>query len=101
MTTQIWVNIGSGNGLVPYGTEPLPDLMLILLRAVLQEILKISILDSSLKITNLSLQPHLPGASELNDFIYEIQQQFHDALWWFPHVCQPCLPMNVIAERSH
>ena len=28
MATQIWVNIGSGNGLMPDGTKPLPKLML-------------------------------------------------------------------------
>ena len=28
MATEIWVNIGSGNGLLPDGTEPLPDPML-------------------------------------------------------------------------
>ena len=26
--TQIWVNIGSGNGLVPSSTKPLPEPML-------------------------------------------------------------------------
>ena len=25
MVTEIWVNIGSGNGLLPYGTKPLPE----------------------------------------------------------------------------
>ena len=29
MVTQIGVNIGSGNGLVPDGTKPLPEPMLI------------------------------------------------------------------------
>ena len=28
MVTEIWVNFGSGNGLVPDGTKPLPELML-------------------------------------------------------------------------
>ena len=28
MATEIWVNIGSGNGLLPHGTKPLPDPML-------------------------------------------------------------------------
>ena len=28
MATEIWVNIGSGNGLVPDGTKPLPEPML-------------------------------------------------------------------------
>ena len=29
MATEIWVNIGSGNGLVPDGTKSLPEPMLI------------------------------------------------------------------------
>ena len=29
MVTQIWVNIGSDNGLLPDGTKPLPEPMLI------------------------------------------------------------------------
>ena len=28
MATVIWANIGSGNGLLPDGTNPLPELML-------------------------------------------------------------------------
>ena len=28
MVTEIWVNIGSGNGLLPDGTKPLPEQML-------------------------------------------------------------------------
>ena len=28
MVTQIWVNIGSGNGLLPDGTKPLPEPLL-------------------------------------------------------------------------
>ena len=27
MATEIWVNIGSGNGLLPDGTKPLPETM--------------------------------------------------------------------------
>ena len=27
MATEIWVNIGSGNGLLPDGTKPLPEPM--------------------------------------------------------------------------
>ena len=29
MATEIWVNIGSGNGLLPDGTKPLPEPMLV------------------------------------------------------------------------
>ena len=28
MVTEIWINIGSGNGLLPDGTKPLPESML-------------------------------------------------------------------------
>ena len=28
LATEIWVNIGSGNGLLPDGTKPLPETML-------------------------------------------------------------------------
>ena len=35
------------------------------LRAILQEMPQVCILDLSLKITNLRLQLHLPGANEL------------------------------------
>ena len=28
MATEIWVSIGSGNGLLPDGTKPLPEPML-------------------------------------------------------------------------
>ena len=28
MAAEIWVNIGSGNGLLPDGTKPLPEQML-------------------------------------------------------------------------
>ena len=44
MATEIWVNIGLGNGLLPDGTKPLPEPMLtdhqssdIHMRAVSQE----------------------------------------------------------------
>ena len=35
MATQIWVNIGSGNGLVPDGTKPLSEPMLTTINEVL------------------------------------------------------------------
>ena len=61
VVTSIWVNIGSGNGLLPDGTKPLPEpvltnhswgLVAIHQRAILQEMRKISILDMSLEITH-------------------------------------------------
>ena len=68
-----WVNIGSGNGLVPDGTKPLPEPMLTYHQwgpvtftwGYHHWICEISILDMSLKITDFKIQPHLPGASEL------------------------------------
>ena len=33
MATEIWVNIGSGNGLVPDGTKPLPESMLTVMKS--------------------------------------------------------------------
>ena len=49
MATEIWVNIGSGNGLLPDGTKPLPE-----------------------PITYLKLHSNFPGASELitEDVLY-------------------------------
>ena len=35
MVTYIWVNIGSGNGLLPDGIKPLPEPILILINKVL------------------------------------------------------------------
>ena len=66
-----FVNIGSGNGLVPPGNKPLPGPMLtnhrwgIHLRANEPDMMKISIPKMSSKITNLKLQPSLSGAIEL------------------------------------
>ena len=73
MATVILDNIGSGNGLLPDGTMPLPEPMLtssegfcgILLRAVSQELLKVSIQDMSLKKTFWKIFSNPPGANEL------------------------------------
>ena len=50
MATEIWVNIGSSNGLMPDGTKPLPEPMLtdhqssdIYIRAISQEMSQQSI----------------------------------------------------------
>ena len=42
MTTQIWDNMGSSNGLVPDGTNPLPKLIqiIIYMRVISQELLQ-------------------------------------------------------------
>ena len=74
MVRQKWVNIGSGNGLLPDVTKPLPEPVLTYqqwgivafhLRAISRKILKKSILDMGFEIIDLRLQLHLPEANEL------------------------------------
>ena len=74
MATEIWVNTGSGNGLLPDGIKSLPEQMLDLssvkssdihLMATSLEIPQPSITKCSLKITYLKSQSNLPGANEL------------------------------------
>ena len=91
MVTWNWVNIGSGNGVLPDGTKPLPQPMLTYhvthLKAILLEIPQPSNTKLAWKLlilnlfsftgnardiylwykfkTNLILQPLLPGAKEL------------------------------------
>ena len=72
MATEIWVNIGSGNGLLPDGTKPLPEPMLINsevnwhIRAISQEMHQPSITKIRLKITYIKFNSNFPGAYELN-----------------------------------
>ena len=70
------VNFGSGNGLLPDGTKPLPEPMLtdhqwspsdIHIRAISQEMPQPSITEFRLKITYLNFHSNFPGASELNN----------------------------------
>ena len=77
MTTEIWVNLGSDNGLLPDGTKPLPEPMLtddqwsphdIHIRAISQEMPQPSITEICLKITYLNFHSDFPGASELMSF---------------------------------
>ena len=75
MATDIGVNIGSGNGLLPDGTKPLPEPVLtdhqqspgsdILIRAISQEMPQTSISKVHLKITYLKFHSNFPGANEL------------------------------------
>ena len=74
MATEIWVNIGSGNGLLPDGTKPLTKPMLtfqhkgpvmLIWRAISLEISQPSIIKISLKIIFLRFYWNLPGANEL------------------------------------
>ena len=70
---DILVNTGSGNGLLPDGTKPLPEPMLIYhvrsrdirLRAISQLIPKLSTTEITLKITHLKFHSNLSGANEL------------------------------------
>ena len=73
MVTEIWVNIGSGNGLLPDGTKPLPEPMLtdpqfsdIHIRAISQDMPQPSITKFCLKITCLNFYSNFPGINELN-----------------------------------
>ena len=74
MVTEIWVNFGSGNGLLPDGTKPLPEPMLtdhhlkssdIHSRAISQEMPQPSITKIHWKITYLKFHSNFPGANEL------------------------------------
>ena len=76
MVTEIWVNIGSGNGLLHDGTKPLPEPMLtdhqwspkdIDIRAISQEMPQPSITKIRLKIKYLNFHSNLPGANELTE----------------------------------
>ena len=63
--TEIWVNIASGNGLLPDGTKPLPEPMLAdhqwsPVTSVLWQFHKIC-----LKITHLKFHSNFPGTNEL------------------------------------
>ena len=73
----IWVNIGSGNGLLPDhdGTKPSPEPILtnhqwgLVVFSWWQFYKKFSKFDMSLKVTYSRLQPHLPGINELKNAI--------------------------------
>ena len=76
MVTEIWVNIGLGNGLLPYGTKPLPEPMLtdhqwspsdIHIRAISQEMSQPSLTKIHLKITYLYFRSDFSEANELRD----------------------------------
>ena len=76
MMIEIWVNIGSGNGLVPDGTKPLPEPMLtshrwtsvaFIWEGFFSECPSYLLCVTSLNILILfwKLMPHLTGANEL------------------------------------
>ena len=79
MATKIWVNIGSGNGLLPDGTKPLPEAMLtwsslkssdIHIRTILQKMHQPSITKICFKITCLKFHSNFPGANEFIEFVF-------------------------------
>ena len=82
--TEIWVNIGSGNGLLPDSTKPLPEPMLtdhqwspsdIHIRAISQEMPQPSVTKICLKITYLNLHLNFPGANELTaSTVYSVEK---------------------------
>ena len=70
MVTCIWVNIDSGNGLLPDVTKTNIDFSSVELygthlNPVSQEMVKISIRNMSLKNSLIKLVSHLSGANEL------------------------------------
>ena len=74
MATEIWVNIDSGNGLLPDSSKPLPEPMStdhqlkssdIHIRAISEGMSQPSITNVNLKITCLKFHSNLPGANEL------------------------------------
>ena len=74
MVTQLWVNIDSGNGLLPDRTKPLPEPMLTSsvrssenhLWAVAQEIPRPAITEINLEIIYVKFLSNLPATNELN-----------------------------------
>ena len=79
MVTEILINIGSGNGLLPDGTKPLPEPMLtdhqwtpvtFHIRAISQQMLQPSITKICLKIACLKFRLNFPGANELSNWDY-------------------------------
>ena len=92
MATEIWVNIGSGNGLLPDGTKPLPEPMLIdhqcspvtFILGQFHEMPQSSITEVSLKITYLKFHSNLPGANELNPHSFPNFKGYHlNHVWEF------------------
>ena len=78
MVIQIWVNIGSGIGLLPDGTKPLPEAIMPLLTYHQRCSVAFTSTENSQKLLNLILHnmicseitllwllPHLPGVNEL------------------------------------
>ena len=89
MATKIWVNIGSGNGLLPDGTKPLPEPSDIHIRAISQVMSQPSITKIRLKITYVKFHSNFPGANGLNllrpgdIYMHQwVQSSFVQAMLW-------------------
>ena len=82
----IWVNTGSGNGLLPHGTKPWIELLLISHRwgTISQYVLKLLICVLNVKMILLILLPQLPGANGLMVCIwvqfYGLVQERHNSI---------------------
>ena len=81
MVTWDLVNIGSGNGLVPDSTKPLPEPILtyrllrsshIHLRPISLEVLHPSVAKISLRITYLKFHSNVHGVNALNSLIHRL-----------------------------
>ena len=74
MVTEIWVNIGQGNGLLPDDTKLLPEPLLTdhqwspvtFIYGYFQRCINHQSLKIDLKITCLKFHSHFPGANELS-----------------------------------
>ena len=89
MATENWVNIGSGNGLLPDGTKPLPEPMFrsfsVHVRTISQEILPPSITKICLKINSLKFISNPLGANKLN----------------FQHLILTCLNLHIFLKHRN
>ena len=71
MTLQIWFNIASGNGLLPYGSKPLPEPVLTSRvrwyspKSHFTASAVATILNNGLVNCTFKFQPNLPGTNEL------------------------------------
>ena len=76
--TWLWVNIGLGIGLLPDVAKQLLELLLtnhqrgLVIFIWYEGNFMLSVLDMSLKISSLRLQPHLPGANGFTRFSKEL-----------------------------
>ena len=93
MAAEIWVSIGSGNGLLPDSTKPLPEPMLtdhhlkssdIHIRAISQEMPQPSITKIHLKITYLEFHSNFPRANELTQITRIIIMNIWDIAQYMP-----------------